>query len=48
MHFHWGDAVKVEKSEHSIDGKKYESVDDIDYQENDDDPQVSSGAAHGS
>ena len=45
MHFHWGDAVKV-KSEHSIDGKKYESVDDINYPENDDDPQVSSGAAH--
>ena len=48
MHFHWGDAVQVRRSEHSIDGQKYDTIDDDDDTEHDDDPQVSSGAAHGS
>ena len=48
MHFHWGDAVQVGRSEHSIDGQKYDIIDDDDDTEHDDDPQVSSGAAHGS
>ena len=48
MHFHWEDAVKVGKPEHSIDGQKYDIIDDDDGTEHNDDPQVSSGAAHGS